>query len=1452
MSTNVYTDGKALVTQYAAGTVSQSADPVLLKTQSAPGVAPHFNISTSINNAAGTVYDHNTEVAHSESYLGQGQHAPVVIVGRNTGMLNGDNGFLSWMKSVYIEKRNAVMHEVDTAVNAVWSKLAPGLQNAISNGEKIVSGMTLQDFGDAAQDDAKAMMDALMSKDTLIALGQTAVMMGIAAIPVVGEIADGAAVVMRVKGAIESVQGASEELKEMVDRWSKPMTPEQLAVERKKLASWLIKVGISVILAALGKAVAKLSGRAKGKENSSEKIEVGKNAKPNETTCACATGHPVIIATGEKALTENDFALPGTIPLNWTRKYRSGSTHDSWFGQGWSMPLSVALTIFADRLSYQDEAGRSIPLPFIKVGVEYFDVYEEITLRRPSDDLWEIVFKSGRIEYFKRTRPDLFLLPLMGIADRNDNRIVLHYSDPSDDPFEPWRPHALTDSVGRRLQLTWDERGHLTFVSLSLGDKFPPLASYRYSDAGDLILHADAGGAQRSYEWRNHVLIAYTQQDAARYCAEYDEYSPSGRVLRSYADADGRGLSFQYNARARTTSVTDTLGRTTRYEYDARKDIVATTFPGGARDETPYDTNGNPRQAADPLDRQTHYRFDRRGNLIEIVDPSGARTALEYNDHDLPIKLTDALKNVWRRDYDTNGNLVQVIDPLEQITRYEYDQRGLPTRIIDARGGIKQLKWDNHGNLASHTDCSDQTTRFTYNAVGRLQTHTDALGNVTQYHWNAAGHLVQMTEATGATHRYAWSKQGRLLAYTDPLGAITRYTYNGHGEPIERTDANGNRLRYAHDQVGRLSHLTNENGETTHFGYDIADWLIDEIGFDGRHQRYCYNAAGEPTHLIEAGGSDAGPGKVTRFERDIMGRLKAKYAEGDRTCDAEYEYDALGQLTNAKNLAANVAFAYDPLGQVLSETQALSGSLPSVISHRYDELGNRTQTVLPKGRTLNWLFYGSGHLHQINLEQDGRHRLIADIERDALHREIVRSQGNIQSRYEYDPMGRLTRHKASIAGSNQQLGKDAQIAVERSYRYDDAGNLTAKLDALRGQQNYRYDPAGRVLATSGRQEEFFAFDPAGNILPFQQGKMSGRVSGNRLETYQDLRYTYDAHGNVVTRDRGAHEHAELSWNADHQLRETSVARHGVTQSTRYEYDALGRRTRKSSTFGTTECLWDGDLMIESRFGHKTSLFIFEPNSFVPLATIQDDQTYWYQCDQIGAPQELTDVEGKIVWAADYTVWGNATLRKTGTNNRGVQFDWQGLPLTPSSQPQINQPFRFQGQQFDEETGLHYNRFRYYDPGCGRYVSNDPIGLNGGNNLYLYSTNPAKWIDPFGLAPKPPSTFAVQDGTGATPQEIAASKVGGGNRSGQAACRQKLLNANTTGVYKCWRCGHTSTNPADMHLGHKNVPTSKGGNLADENVDLEGASCNLSAGNSGYVKQGMSCVERGSCGAPYGR
>ena len=112
-----------------------------------------------------------------------------------------------------------------------------------------------------------------------------------------------------------------------------------------------------------------------------------------------------------------------------------------------------------------------------------------------------------------------------------------------------------------------------------------------------------------------------------------------------------------------------------------------------------------------------------------------------------------------------------------------------------------------------------------------------------------------------------------------------------------------------------------------------------------------------------------------------------------------------------------------------------------------------------------------------------------------------------------------------------------------------------------------------------------------------------------------------------------------------------------------------------------------------------------------------EEIAFYQCDHLGTPQELTDHEGRIAWSASYKAWGEARQVISEAGRRAG----------------FRNPIRFQGQYWDEETGLHYNRYRYYDPVSGRFVSKDPIGLEGGVNLHQYAPNPLEWIDPLGLA-----------------------------------------------------------------------------------------------------------------------
>jgi RHS repeat-associated protein len=224
----------------------------------------------------------------------------------------------------------------------------------------------------------------------------------------------------------------------------------------------------------------------------------------------------------------------------------------------------------------------------------------------------------------------------------------------------------------------------------------------------------------------------------------------------------------------------------------------------------------------------------------------------------------------------------------------------------------------------------------------------------------------------------------------------------------------------------------------------------------------------------------------------------------------------------------------------------------------------------------------------------------------------------------------------------------------------------------------------------------------------------------------------------------------------------------TTQSTRFDYDALGRRIAKTDAFGRTDFIWEGLRLIEERRGAHASAYLYEPASYVPLARIDasaDDvvaapaaanpakpaagsdslsrsasedepgaRIYHFHTDPSGLPEEMSDEHGHIRWRAAYRAWGN-TLAE-----RWEAVDLAGLPIAAQAtdtQPlPIEQNLRYQGQYLDRDTGLHYNTFRYYDPDIGRFISPDPIGLAGGANLYAYAPNPVAWADPWGWSCTP--------------------------------------------------------------------------------------------------------------------
>ena len=257
-----------------------------------------------------------------------------------------------------------------------------------------------------------------------------------------------------------------------------------------------------------------------------------------------------------------------------------------------------------------------------------------------------------------------------------------------------------------------------------------------------------------------------------------------------------------------------------------------------------------------------------------------------------------------------------------------------------------------------------------------------------------------------------------------------------------------------------------------------------------------------------------------------------------------------------------------------------------------------------------------------------------------------RSQGALTQQYEYDEQGRLTALRL-------QRGK--QVARERRYGYDRTGNLLQINDSVQGEQHYRYDPLDRLLEVRGELTERFLHDPAGNLLSQTLGS---QFDGARTQGYRLL---------------------------------LSGDRH-------FEYDEFGRRIRKtvSGTKGelVTEFLWQANNLIaensyqlgddKRRTDDQYRSFIYEPGSFKPLVQLEgegtDAEVFHYQLDHLGTLLALTRDNGATAWQVRYRAYGNVWREEIA---------------------EVATPLRFQGQYFDAETGLHYNRHRYYQPETGR-------------------------------------------------------------------------------------------------------------------------------------------------------
>ncbi|UII73789.1 DUF6531 domain-containing protein [Pseudomonas sp. HN11] len=1024
---------------------------------------------------------------------------------------------------------------------------------------------------------------------------------------------------------------------------------------------------------------------------------VGKNpagdaAAPSDKTAT--NGCPVSMVTGEELLTLTDGALDGVLPFEWTRLYRTSAVEvDGGLGFGWSHSLAHRLSVSGDSVVWTDHENRSTTLPLptaARPAITNSLAEAAIYLGSLPDEL--VLAQASRFYHFRDG-------VLTAISDAYDNRLRI-----SRDFLG--RIERVDNGVGRSLCLRYAS-GRIVAVDYQIHrvvDEGPfvwvteqTVVSYAYDDLGRLVSATNAVGESEVYRYdEQHVILERGLAGGASFFWEWEKSGKTARCVRHWASFSQMDTRYAWDDNGQVT-VFNADGSREVYVHDQRARLVQRVDPDGAEHFKSYDDKGRLTVEQDPLGAITAYQYDEAGRLVAVFPGDDEPTSYEHDNGF--VRVVRRGEAVWKYERNDQGDVIRKIDPDGNATDYSYNKCGQLVGVWYPDHSCHRLVWNERGQLLEEQLPNGGVKRYRYDDLGRKITQEDEHGSLTQFEWNGVGRLVQIVLPSGDTRKYTYNAYGKITSERDELGHVTRYEYaDGLHLISRRINADGTQVKYRYDNVRLLlTEIENEVGETYRLQYHSNGLIQQEIGFDGQRTAYLYDLNGNLREKTEHG--DDGSQLVTRYERDYAGRLIRKTLPDSNTVD--YTYDRQGNLVSVEDGHWSLAYEYDSQNRLTAEHQGWG-----TLRYGYDACGQLQNLRLPDNNRLTFKHDKGGHLATVDLNGTvlTSHLFHAG-------REQQRAQGTLLSHYQHDDQGRLF---------NQNIGDAEGPVYRRHYDYDNTGNLTRLLDTRKGEHNYHYDPLNRLTRADHSQgeQERFAHDPTGNLL-MQNRPGPDIVAGNRLMIQGDHHYDYDTFGNLIRERRGKGHALVTEYRYDCQHRLIGLKKpNGQTAS--YRYDPFGRRISKTVDGVTTEFFWQGDKLIAEHHKDRHRSYLYEPDSFRPLALLEgfgpkEAKPYHYQLDHLGTPQELTAADGEIVWSAHYRAYGEISRLDIG---------------------KIDNPLRFQGQYFDQESELHYNRHRYYNPDIGRYLTPDPVKLAGGINAYQYVPNPTGWVDPTGLSACP--------------------------------------------------------------------------------------------------------------------
>ncbi|WP_321846346.1 DUF6531 domain-containing protein [Paraburkholderia bannensis] len=1050
-------------------------------------------------------------------------------------------------------------------------------------------------------------------------------------------------------------------------------------------------------------------GRTIGNEFKPKSTESAEQQGIKDEQRKCAQD-PVDVASGEVLETRTDLSIPGVLPLELRRRYRTRSDDRGLLGRRWSDNWSQRLTLENGRfVRFHDGAGLAVGFDAPEIALN------GINLREPR---YRLAGSRAEPRIFDQdTRQLRIFAPLVDggtshltrIEDLDGNSIDFGYDVDG-------RLGQLTHSDGYRLVVSHHgPQGNCEKIVLHDADgDVHTLVEYRYHE-GMLACVASFQRGELHYAYDGHGwMTQWSDSDQTEVRYRYDE---TGRVIETgtaqgfhtgrfeyergvtrVIDADGE-WHYVYNDDGLVTEERNPLGHTTRSEWEF----------------------GRLMASVDPIGKRTEFRYDERGKLIAVINASGRVVGFEYDDEQ---RLTATLlpgENNISLAYDQLRRVVKRTEPDGTTTAYRYGSRGELLRVIQGERETR-LDYDDRLRLTDIELPGGAHFKREVDVFGRVLKQTAPDGLVTLFDY-----------AAGADNR-----RGSLRAVTKPDGSSTRVRYNNEGLPVEWIDPLGRSTQRSYGPFDLLTASTDAAGQTTRFEYDHATRLTKVINALGEVWSYRYDAAGRLAEEVDWGG------RATCYERDAIGRLLVKslpdggqwhyaYDAFDRLSAIDagdvrlgYRYDARGRLASAeihgKDHSHITRFAYDKNGRLIGEDQ--HGEL---LRHIYNANGQRSLRITPHRETA-YAYDALGALTQMGG---------MSIQRDNLGREIGRQAGEFVARQQYDALGRIHRQIAGPESAFEALpGTPAQAFTHLTrhlYHYDAAGQLE-RFESEADTFTYQRDQRGQVIKAESllQAPEHFSYDAAMNV--------SAHGTNGAIDTHQYrrgglpervgyARFRYDARGRTiektVERPGFRPQTWQYTWDGLNRLVKIATPERGVWA---YRYDALNRRIEKRQ-IGASEAvkfLWDGPMLaerwIEKRDGTtgRAVTWHIEPSGFAPLAQETDEGLFPVLTDQIGSPRAIFDPSGKNVWTASYSLWGRLLPSKRAAND---ESHTRGLDTT----------LRFPGQWADDESGLSYNLNRYYEADTAQYLSSDPIGLQGGFRTQGYVADPCAQFDPLGLA-----------------------------------------------------------------------------------------------------------------------